>query len=319
MFSEYSFSLWCDFIERDFLDGDFKDLISKNIINGATSNPAIFQSSFKSSQAYSEQIAKLKADGLDSMQIYETLAIDDIIKACQIMKPLYDKDKNNGFVSFEVNPLICDDVEATCKEARRLYNQINQENLMIKVPVTKAGIEAMKVLAKEGMNINATLIFSPQQTIDTLEALSHLPSDKRGVISIFVSRFDRKLDTFIAPTDRSKVGVYNASKCYNIIEESKIENVRALFASTGVKGGSLEKDYYIKELMYPNSINTAPVDTINSFIANGGFEIKNSMYNEQIDLFLEKVGVDIDKVSEELLNEGLIAFKNSFKDILEMF
>jgi transaldolase len=319
MFSEYSFSLWCDFIERDFLEKEFKELLSKDIINGATSNPAIFQNAFKSSSAYVNQIQELKSKGLDSMAIYEQLAKSDIIKACDILKPIYDKNNNNGFVSLEVNPLICDDVEKTCKEAIRLNNEINKENLMIKVPATKAGIEAMSILAKEGLNINATLIFSQEQTKQTLQALSHLHKDKKGVISIFVSRFDRKLDPHLAPGDRSKVGIYNASKCYNIIENSNIKNVRALFASTGVKGDSLEKDYYIKELLYKNAINTAPVDTINAFMKNGGFAIKETMYNEQIDNFFDKIGIDLNQICDELLQEGLIAFKHSFDDILEMF
>jgi transaldolase len=319
MFSQYQFSLWCDFIERDFLENQFQELLSKKIINGATSNPAIFQSAFKSSDAYAKQISDLKSKNIDSMKIYEELAKSDIIRACDIMKPLYDENKNNGFVSLEVNPKICDDVEATCEEARRLYNEIAKDNLMIKIPANQAGIESMKILAKEGMNINATLIFSAQQTQETLDALSSLSSDKRGVISIFVSRFDRKLDAHLAPGDRSKVGVYNASKCYNIIEQANVENVRALFASTGVKGDNLEKDYYIKELMYKNSINTAPVDTINTFMQNGGFDIKEAMYNEQIDAYFDKIGIDLDSVCDELLNEGLIAFKHSFDDILGMF
>ena len=41
-----SFSLWCDLIERYFLENEFINMIEGGIIQGATSNPAIFQKSF---------------------------------------------------------------------------------------------------------------------------------------------------------------------------------------------------------------------------------------------------------------------------------
>ena len=44
---EINYSLWCDFIERDFLENRFKEIIKKQIIQGATSNPAIFNHQFQ--------------------------------------------------------------------------------------------------------------------------------------------------------------------------------------------------------------------------------------------------------------------------------
>ncbi len=320
---DLKFSLWCDFVERSFLDGEFIELINKGTINGATSNPAIFKSAILTSQAYKDDMKSL--EGKDAKKIYETLAIKDIKKAAQKLLPLYEKG-DDGFISIEVDPFLCDDSEATIKEGKRLFSQINMPNVMIKVPATKAGYAAMKVLISEGINVNATLIFSTDQTKNCLEAFREGNKlCKRGtlpfaVISVFVSRFDRKLDEKLAklglPT--AKVGIYNALKVYNLIESFNLDNVRCLFASTGVKGDKLERDYYIKELLCKNSINTAPLETIKYFVEskNAISEIK---IDKNIDLFFEKIeknGINMEKVCNELTKEGLISFEDAFKEIL---
>jgi transaldolase len=313
MFKNLNFSLWCDFVEREFLDGEFKELIEKGIINGATSNPAIFENAFKNSNAYKADIERLK--GVDSKTLYESLAISDIQKASDALRELYNR-KDDGFISLEVDPKLSEDVDETVKEALRLQESVARENLMIKVPATDAGVEAMKILAKEGLHINATLIFSPTQTKKTLEALSHLKSDKKGVVSVFVSRFDRKLDEILP--EKGKLGIYNATRIYKLIEESKLENVRTLFASTGVKGDSYPATYYIDELMYENSINTAPLNTIGELIKRDNFELKYPVENYEIDRFFNDLRnvVDINIIYRGLLSEGLKAFKDSFRDIL---
>ncbi|MCK4737658.1 MAG: transaldolase, partial [Sulfurimonas sp.] len=140
---DLKFSLWADFIERDYLDNEFKELINSGIINGATSNPAIFKNAILNSGAYKEQLASLES--LTPKQKYEAVAIYDIQKAADILKPLYDAD-DDGYVSIEVDPYLCDDAEATVAEGKRLFKEINRKNVMIKVPATEAGYKAMAEL-----------------------------------------------------------------------------------------------------------------------------------------------------------------------------
>ena len=157
--SNINFSLWCDFIERDFLEDRFQDLLINNIIQGATSNPAIFEQSILNSEAYSQQISMLQAN--DSKKIYEELAITDIKRAAEILHPLYEIDSDDGFISIEIDPMLCDDAEATIQEGIRLHNTIGYDNVMIKVPATNSGYIAMEKLTALGISVNATLIFSP--------------------------------------------------------------------------------------------------------------------------------------------------------------
>lgn len=319
-----NYSIWCDFIERDFLENEFQDIINNQIIHGATSNPAIFQQSITKSSAYTQQINMLQAN--ETKKIYEELAVTDIKRAAQILKPLHDKDPNDGFISIEVDPLLCDDAMGTIEEGARLYSQIGFDNVMIKIPATKAGYLAMKELTSMGINVNATLIFSPDQAVKCAQSLNEgikqSGKDTKAVISIFVSRFDRLLDPILKekslPT--GKTGVINAAKCYHEIEKFQNANIRTLFASTGVKGDDLSPSYYIDTLIYPHSINTAPLNTIHSWIENGKKEQSKIITEQECNNFfatLEKNGINLENTYNTLLKDGLSAFKVSFQELLE--
>jgi len=322
MFKEINFSLWCDFVERDFLNGEFKELLEKKAFNGATSNPAIFKSAFLSSSAYQEDRDALK--GNDSKTVYENLAKKDIVLAADILKPLYDKG-NDGFISIEVDPFLCDDAEATINEGKRLFKEIGKPNVMIKVPATNAGYIAMEELMSSGIHVNATLIFSPNQAKECAEAFGRASQKligklPKGVISVFVSRLDSKLDDKLEALNLpvAKAGIYNAIKIYDLIEGYGLNNVRTLFASTGVKRADLAPDYYVKELLFENSINTAPLGTIKEFLkSNNAKEINLTQDYMQFFKKLEENGIDIQTVYNELMKEGLVSFKDAFNQILE--
>ena len=320
---DLKFSLWADFIERDYLDKEFKELIVKKIINCATSNPAIFKNAILSSDAYKEQLTTLK--DLTAKEKYEALAIFDISKAADILRPLYDKG-DDGYVSIEVDPSLCDDAKETIAEGKRLFKTINRPNVMIKVPATTAGYEAMEELTSVGIPVNATLIFKKEQAISCANAF------KRGtykynkkvdtVISIFVSRIDRALDVELASKDIEIAlsGIYNSATIYSAIEQMGVEGCRTLFASTGVKGDGLNADYYIEKLLAYNSVNTAPVETIMAFTTNTTTTQALPIDRELIETHFAKIkeaGIDFDTLLDEQISDGLEAFKEAFDEIME--
>ncbi len=323
---DINFSLWLDFIERDYLKNEFSTLIKKGIVNGATSNPAIFANAITTSPAYKEQLASL--EGKSAKEKYEALAIEDIKTAAQMLRPLYDKG-DDGYISIEVDPFLCNDTQGTIEEGKRLFKAIGEPNVMIKVPATQAGYEAMSALMAEGISVNATLVFSPKQATQCFKAMTkgiakgeiYGACRVEAVISVFVSRFDRALDVELeqAGIDPSKTGIYNAAKIYNMIEGNEVPNIRALFASTGVKGDSLAPNYYIKGLMAAHSVNTAPLATIEAHIATNDRAEVLPLDNEVINGYfmnLEDNDFNMDKIYKQLLDEGLVAFEESFKEML---
>ena len=323
------FSLWVDFIEREFIHTTLKELVAQSIIDGATSNPSIFANAITTSQAYKEQLSKLK--DLSAKEKYEALAIEDIKEAAKVLRPCYDK-ALEGYVSIEVDPFLCDDTQKTIEEGKRLFQSIAQPNVMIKVPATKAGYEAMTDLMSQGISVNATLVFSLEQAKKTLEAMikginqfgEFDEGRVEGVISIFVSRFDRKLDPILKEKGvvTSKTGIMNAANIYNYIAEHAHPAIKPLFASTGVKEGQdLPKDYYITSLCAKKSINTAPLETILAYEANPNkgklaLPIKQSEIDAYFEMLKEN-GIDMEQVYDELMNEGLQAFKDAFSKLLK--
>jgi transaldolase len=325
---DINFSMWLDFVERDYIKNAFSALIDEGIINGATSNPSIFASAITTSPAYTEQLAQLA--GKSAKEKYEALAIEDIRSAAQALRSTYDAG-NDGYISIEVDPFLSNNTVGTIEEGKRLYAAIGEPNVMIKVPATNAGYEAMEALISMGISVNATLIFSPKQAQRCLKYMKKGMENfeeagntgkVEAVISVFVSRFDRLLDSDLAPEgiDVSKTGIYNAAKIYNMIEKDPNPSIRTLFASTGVKGDSLPADYYIRELMAPHSVNTAPLATIESYVANKEALAKLPLEESDINGYFIKLadcGFDMDEVYDRLLKEGLEAFEEAFQDMLD--
>lgn len=319
------FSLWCDFIQKDFLEGEFQSLVDSGLINGATSNPSIFAQALKT-PSYLESIKTLK--GQKAKEIYETLAITDIRRAAQILKPLWEKNNANGFISLEIDPFLCDEVAQSVDEGVRLYKSIAMPNVMIKVPATPAGYEIMNALSSKGISINATLIFTPAQTKECVQALKNgfAKVDSRvntpqGVISVFVSRFDRIVDSkIVQPEYRAQMGIINAMDCYECVEGFAQSNIRTLFASTGVKGGDLSPSYYIDKLILPHSVNTAPLETLKAYEKSTD-RMQKSLLDSQARLAfwraLADMGLSREEISQNLLADGLASFKQSFEELLK--
>jgi transaldolase len=267
--------------------------------------------------------------GKSAKEKYEALAIEDIRTAAQALRPSYNEG-NDGYISIEVDPFLSNDTQGTIEEGRRLFAAIGEPNVMVKVPATSAGYEAMTALLSIGINVNATLIFCPEQAKRCLKAmtkgLDSFEVDGGGrveaVISVFVSRFDRLLDADLAQEgiDVSKTGIYNAAKIYNLIEKNHTPSIRTLFASTGVKGDDLAADYYMRELLAPHSVNTAPLSTIESFVNSKGVSSKLPIEEREINGYFTKLadsGFDMNEVYDSLLKDGLEAFEQAFQEMLD--
>jgi len=325
--NEIGYSLWLDFVERDFLRESFPELVQNQVINGATSNPSIFANAIATSPAYAAQRETLS--GAAPKAKYEALAIEDIRTAALALWRAYEQG-SEGYISIEVDPFLADDTDATLAEARRLFKTIDQPNVMIKVPATEAGYPVMEALLRDGISVNATLVFSPEQAKRCLKAMK-TGMDEFGntggerveaVISVFVSRFDRMLDGQLAekglPTART--GIMNAARIYHMVETNHTPSIQTLFASTGVKGEELPADYYVRELCAPHAINTAPLATIEAALADALPTESKLPSPEEIDAFfarLDAAGIEMTDVYDRLLREGLLAFEDAFAQMLK--
>ena len=343
-------SLWLDYIRRSLMaSGQLDRLIEEDALRGLTSNPAIFQKAIGGSDEYDEAIAAFLGENpeMDAGEIYERLAVEDIRRAADILRPVYDETGIDGVVSLEVSPHLAHDTEGTIEEARRLWDAVDRPNLMIKVPATDEGIPAIEQLLSEGINVNVTLMFSldhyekvAQAYLDGLRRADD-PTGIVSVASFFVSRVAREVDTRLDERgladevgfDGSDVAIANAKRAYQRfreifhgdafadLREQGAHVQRPLWASTSTKDPSRSDVLYVESLIGAETVNTIPPDTLDAFRDHGtvtGQTVTDDLDRADAVLTrLAEVGIDLDDVTETLQERGVEKFSNPFDDLMD--
>ncbi len=191
--------IWLDNLSRSLVQsGELAEMLKQGVC-GVTSNPAIFQKAFAGDALYADEVAALKQQDLTPKQRYETMAVADVQAACDVCLAEHESTGGKtGFVSLEVSPELSKDAQGTVEEARRLHAAISRKNVMIKVPATDEGIEALETLVSDGISVNLTLLFSRTQTLKAYAAYAcgiakrleagHDVSHIQVVASFFISR-----------------------------------------------------------------------------------------------------------------------------------
>lgn len=299
---QYGQSIWMDNLTRDIIQsGELKDMVENQGISGITSNPAIFEKAIAGNVIYDADIEAGVRAGSPTYKIYESLVFADIRNACDILRPVFEaSNRLDGYVSIEVPPTIAHDTEATINEARRYFQEVGRENLMIKIPGTEPGLPAAEQVIAEGMNVNITLLFSIESYKNTAWAYiggleKRLAEGKdiskvASVASFFLSRIDSNVDSKIDAklkkgvdditveakllAVKGKVAIANAKIAYQeykkIIESDRWQALaakgatvqRLLWASTSTKDPNYRDVMYIEELIGQETVNTVPPATI---------------------------------------------------------
>ena len=347
-------SVWCDNLSRDLLrSGDMKRMIEEDGITGVTSNPTIFEKAIGGSKIYDQDLHRLVDDGVDVYGIYESLAVKDIREAADMLMPTYERTLGaDGFVSLEVSPELAYDGPGTVVQVRHLFKLVERKNVMIKVPATPQGLAVVKDLIAEGININITLIFSLDQYrraasayVEGLErwvSSGGDPTRIASVASFFVSRVDTLVDERLqeiadpalkpqAQALLGKTAIANARLAYSTykelfhgrafdsLRERGARAQRVLWASTSTKNPNYPDTYYVNPLLGPETVNTMPQVLLDAYRDHGrpearleeGLEESREVFDE-----LERVGINLGDVMEQLLEKGVASFADSFRKLL---
>jgi len=350
-------SIWLDYIRRDLIaGGGLRRLIEEDGLRGMTSNPSIFEKAIAGSHDYDEDIRAMVLERKGAKEIYEALSQRDVQSAADEFRPLYDKtDGKDGYVSLEVNPHLAYDTNGTIEEARRLWDALNRPNVFIKVPATANGLPAIRQLISEGTNVNVTLLFGLSRYrqvaeayiagIETCAAEGEPVKQVTSVASFFVSRIDALVDPLLekliaqggkeanlAKKVRGQVAIASAKRAYQIYKEifgsdrfrklaaqgARVQ--RLLWASTSAKNPDYSDVKYIEALIGPDTINTAPLETLDAYRDHGEPQARLEQDVEEARRVLEQLlelGISIDNVARQLEDEGVEKFNKPFDKLME--
>ncbi len=355
LLTERGQSVWLDNLTRPLIrSGGLARLIEEDGLSGVTSNPAIFKKAMTAGDAYDEGIRKAAARGDSAGSIYEALAIDDIRGAADALRRVYDRtDGIDGYVSLEVSPHLARDTRATVDEAARLWKAVDRPNILIKIPGTDEGVPAIEECLTRGININITLLFSLDAHRKVIEAyframearLKRREPLKRvaSVASFFLSRIDTKVDKTLdamiaagrnadeARALRGRTAIANARLAYRMwkemhaggrwapLEKAGARLQRPLWASTSTKDPKESDVKYIETLIGPHTVNTMPDETIAAFRDHGRVEdtLERDLDGARAVMDrLAALGIDIGRVTAELVDEGIDKFIQPFDALL---
>ncbi|MBK1733725.1 transaldolase [Halorhodospira abdelmalekii] len=346
--AELGQSVWYDNIHRDLLPDGLRALVGSDRLSGVTSNPSIFQQAISGGSSYDTALAEWIAAGeREPETLYEHLAIADIRSAADVLAPVYlETGGRDGFVSIEVAPQLAHDAAGTINEALRLNTAIGRDNVMIKVPATSAGIEAIAELTAQGLSVNATLLFSVeryravaeaylqglQRRIEAGEPINHIAS----VASLFISRIDAQIDAQLLERGCDELlgqaAIINARCAYRVyrelfhsgvgaaLERHGGQSQRLLWASTGVKDKRYPPTYYVDALAAPETVTTLPPATYEAYRIEG---VPKPRLLEDLEAAprqweqLQAAGIDTEAVLERLEQQGIEAFVKAHQGLLQ--
>ena len=278
-----------------------------------------------------------------------TITAADVRDACDLLRPVADRQPGDGRVSLEVAPGLAHDTDATAAEAAHLWWLVDRPNLFIKIPATEAGLPAITTSIAKGISVNVTLIFSPERYRAVMDAylsgleqrIAENPDAELGqiasVASFFVSRVDTEIDKRLDkagadPALKSKAGVANAQLAYQAYEEvfssdrwqaleaKGARPQRPLWASTGVKNPELPDTLYVGELVAPGTVNTMPEKTMKAFADHGslGTPVQKTYDDAAATMqAIRDAGVDLDDVFRVLEDEGVQKFIDSWDELTD--
>ena len=323
-------STWLDDLSRAALTTTLPERIARQEVFGVTTNPAIFQAAITKDPSYKEAIAANKH--LSAEEIVEILTTEDVREACKLFRPIYEATNGvDGRVSIEVDPRLAHNTSETIEQAKRLWAIIDQPNLMIKIPATRAGLPAITEVIASGISVNVTLIFSLSRYAEVIDAYQAgiakcaNPENVHSVASFFVSRVDSAIDKLLNDDSlKGKAAVANARLAYELYLE-KFKNFphnhqRPLWASTGVKDPAYRNTLYVDSLIAPNTVNTMPPSTLDAAIAadaKAEDTITSNIEQAKSELLaLAEAGIDLVKITDELEADGVEKFMASWEVLL---
>ncbi len=302
-------SIWLDSLPRGLLlRGGLERLIDEDGLSGAAFNLSTLATAIAGGHDYDEDIHALAFEEQAVPDIYDNLMVEDAQYAADLFWPVYDRTRGqDGFVSLQLSPHRAAGTEDTIAEARRLWTLLDRSNVMIQIPVTAEAVPAIQQLISEGVNVNATPLFSlsryravAEAYLAGLEARLAAGRSLESVASVagfFLGRIDALVDPLLeqriaaggsqgemAARLQGKIAIASARLAYQIHKELfSSERFRKLadhgahvqrlmwirLGVVGVRSSSFGDRMYVDALIGPQTVSALPLQILHAYRAQG--------------------------------------------------
>lgn len=229
---------------------ELKESISFGAV-GATCNPVIAVATVKADlPRWTERIKEIAQEQPDAThseigwQVVQEVSVD----AARLLRPAFDKYKGvNGRLSMQTDPRLARSKKALVEQAEHFYSLA--ENIIVKIPATSVGIEAIEEATYRGVCVNVTVSFTVPQAVEAAAAIERGLERREAegkdtstmgpVVTIMVGRIDdwlkdvyKKEELNFDPGYLEWAGVACFKKAYGIFQE---RGYRARLLSAGYR------------------------------------------------------------------------------------
>ncbi|WP_298208421.1 transaldolase [Ferrimicrobium sp.] len=338
-------SVWLDSISRKLLDsGTLAHYVTDVGVTGLTSNPSILAHAIGHSEDYDTALRRFESEGvLDAEEMVYELAIVDLTDAAKLLHGAWEASGGrDGYVSIEVPPEYANSVPETISWARRLRSRFDTENVLVKVPGTEAGAQAIRDLIADGIGVNVTLLFGVEHYVaaataflDGLELRQRagLSLDVPSVASVFVSRWDSAANPKLPPELVQTTGlavmqgiwaayqrILATQRCQDLCNGAD-RMQKVLWASTSTKDPAYSDTFYVSALAAPGTINTIPEATLLAFDDHG--EVASILGDDALARSeeacgrLAAAGLNLERLASDLQVQGAKSFTDDWNALLD--
>jgi len=352
-------SIWYDDLHRGLLtSGRLARMVDSEGVAGVTCKPSVLEKAIVVGKCYDAAIRELLQQRVNkASSIYERLIVADIRSAADALRPVYGRTwATDGYVNLEVSPELAQDTAEMVREARRLDRAVHRRNLMIKIPATAPGVQAVERLVAEGINVNATLIFSVDVYLDVVQAymkgLERFaaqggdPGNVSSVASFFINRIDTAVDLRLKEKVDAAPDLSNGERLHDLFGQAAIASAKIAYEKyqgliltprwralerKGARpqrlswGGTATKNLaygttrYVDELIGPETVSTMPEGTYLEFLQHGQPRLSlTSGVSEAREILnrIAEAGISMKDVADKLLQVGVRSFTEAHQGML---
>lgn len=231
-------SVWLDHTSKSFKDDQLREWIESGWIGGITSSVGLTVGQQAHELLTSPDLRLLSHAGMQDEEILLDLIVAEYRAAADLLLPIFEHSNGeDGFITVEINPHTYPHQDEMLQATEKVWNLINRPNLLISIPASEDTIDVLSLALDQGINVNATLISSPEQYLDVLEAyISALEGRMaRGAgiehvvstVSFFIADIDQHINQEL---EKFKGDGTEASRARTLIDEIGLAIAKLAYA-----------------------------------------------------------------------------------------